>query len=96
MTYVIPFSIPFQAPMSCKQVEWLRQELSLTFHPNAVLDPDFPYAFGSLDRFSGLYLVKGSGEHWTLECRTYRKPMAEEVASWEARTGWVIDALGRR
>ena len=75
MTYATPFSIPFQAPMSCKQVEWLRQGLSMIFHPDPVLDPEFPYAFGPLDRSTGFYLVKGDGGHWTLECRTYRKPI---------------------
>lgn len=56
-TMVYTISIPFQAPMSNGQAEWLRQELALTFHSEPVLDPDFPYAFGSLDRFSGLYLI---------------------------------------
>lgn len=96
MTYVIPFSIPFRAPMSGDQVEWLRQELALTFHHESVLGPEFPYAFGSLDRFSGLYLVKGDEDHWTIECRAYRKPTPEQVERWRARTDWVIEALDGR
>lgn len=94
MSYTIPFAIPFQAQMSSPQVRWLREELSLTFHVNPVLAPDLPYAFGSLDRFSGLFLVKGGDDsHWTLECRAYRTPTDDQLAAWRAQAEWVVAAL---
>lgn len=95
-SYSVPFSISFHAPMTSKQVRWLREELALTFHAKPALDPDFPYAFGSLDRASGLFLVRGEGDRWTLECRTYERPTPQQVAAWRARADWVIEALPRR
>ncbi|HET9163323.1 MAG TPA: hypothetical protein VFN89_07775 [Solirubrobacterales bacterium] len=95
MAYATPFSIPFQAPMSSAQVSWLREELGLTIHPKTAI-ADLPFAFGLLDRFSGFYLLKGEGDRWTLECRTYEEPTPEQVASWRARAEWVVAALPRR
>jgi hypothetical protein len=94
-SYSVPFSFEFRAPMTSEQARWLREELALTFHYNPVLDPDFPYAFGLLDRFSGLFLIKGEEDRWTLECRTYRQPSETQVARWRACTDWVVEAVPR-
>lgn len=92
-SYTVPFSIPFRAQMSSGQTSWLREELALTFHSKPVLDPQFPYAFGLLDRASGLFLVRGVGDRWTLECRAYGEPTPEQVEAWKARAAWVVQAL---
>ena len=92
-SYTVPFSIPFRAQMSSGQTSWLREELALTFHSKPALDPEFPYAFGLLDRASGLFLVTGEGDCWARECRTYEEPTPEQVARWRARVDWVVEAL---
>ncbi len=56
---------------------------------------DLPYAFGSLDRFSGLFPLAGDEDRWTLECRAYREPTPAQVEDWRARAGWVVEALPR-
>jgi hypothetical protein len=95
MSYEVPFSIPFHAEMSGAQVDWLRAELGLTFHGRPKPPACAPYAFGPLDRFSGLFLVEENGDDWRLECRAYRAPTAAQVARWRAAADWVVAALPR-
>lgn len=96
MSYQVPFSIPFHTQMSSAQLDWLRAELSLTYHGKPRPPADPPYAFGVLDRYSGLFLVEEENDDWRLECRTYRRPDMALVAGWKARADWVIEALPRR
>lgn len=96
MSYEVPFSIPFHAEMSSAQVDWLRAELGLTFHGRPRPPAAPPYAFGLLDRYSGLFLVEEDEDGWRLECRAYRAPSAAQVAGWKARADWVVEALARR
>lgn len=95
LAYEVPFAFPFRARMSSGQVAWLREELGLTFHSEPKFDSDLPYAFGLLDRASGLYLIEGEGDCWRLECRTYEEPAAELVEGWKARASWVVEAIAR-
>ncbi len=80
----VMFEVPFGSAMGDADLAVLARVLDLSTHmyPKMRPDPNSP-GVARLDHLSGLFLERGADEgRWSLEGRTWGKPVPETVHEW--------------